>query len=304
MVYTPLFQTEDTLALTMNAGASSATLTSGNFGSPTGTEILVIDYNVPAKAAAFKCSIAGTAVTNMVRIAGPDVEHAATAKVGSMMTPEHYRVLATMEGMDDNVLAGWITANETWTYASATTFTVAGDQTDRYAVGDKIKLTQTTVKYFSVIAVSYSAPNTTVTVTGGSDYTLDNAAITSPYYSKATSPVGFPQWFSYAVTASGVTGGTFVGRFRIVGRSCRVIQRNTANGTGSATSRSYNAPVAAAAASITVQGVATTINNGAVGLGKCTIAATASTINVYLSNEANWTASGESAFSSEIEYEI
>jgi hypothetical protein len=92
----------------------------------------------------------------------------------------------------------WIPARETWTYASATTFTISGDKTDKYQKGDKIKFTQTTVKYFYIISVSYSSPNTTITITAGTDYTLANASIVSPYFSKAENPQGFPHWFNFA----------------------------------------------------------------------------------------------------------
>ena len=88
---------------------------------------------------------------------------------------------------------GWVEADETWTYASATTFTISGDKRGKYQVYDKIKLTQTTDKYFNIIAVSYSSPNTTITVDGLGIYTLANATITSPYYSKVETPQGFPQ---------------------------------------------------------------------------------------------------------------
>ncbi len=99
--------------------------------------------------------------------------------------------------LDANLAGGWIAAGETWTYASADaptfTFTISGDKTTKYSAGMKIKLTQTTVKYFIITAVSYSAPNTTVTVYGGTDYTLANAAITSPYFALAGgAPYGFP----------------------------------------------------------------------------------------------------------------
>lgn len=91
---------------------------------------------------------------------------------------------------------GWIEAGSTWTYASADaptfTFTITGDLTGKYSPGMRIKLTQTTVKYFIITAVSYGAPNTTVTIYGGTDYTLANAAITLPYYSAAKAPFGFP----------------------------------------------------------------------------------------------------------------
>lgn len=108
-------------------------------------------------------------------------------------------------------LLGWSPYSSTWTYASATTFTVSGDQTARFRTGTKIKLTQTTVKYFYVLSSSYAAPNTTVTITGGSDYSLANAAITSPNVSYMENPYGFPHWFNYASTVKGETGtiGTY-----------------------------------------------------------------------------------------------
>ncbi len=91
---------------------------------------------------------------------------------------------------------GWISANETWTYASADdptfTFTIAGDKTSKYSPGMRIKLTQTTVKYFIITAVSYTSPNTTVTVYGGTDYDLNNATISDNYYSFQKAPQGFP----------------------------------------------------------------------------------------------------------------
>ena len=92
--------------------------------------------------------------------------------------------------------SGWIEVFETWTYASADaptfTFTVPGDKSTKYYPGMRIKLTQTTVKYFIITKVVYSSPNTTVTVYGGTDYTLANKAIIYPYYSSAKAPAGFP----------------------------------------------------------------------------------------------------------------
>ena len=91
---------------------------------------------------------------------------------------------------------GWIPAGETWTYASADdptyTFTISGDKTGKYGVGMRIKLTQTSAKYFIITKVEYSSPNTTVTVYGGTDYDLADATISSPYYSREKAPLGFP----------------------------------------------------------------------------------------------------------------
>jgi len=91
---------------------------------------------------------------------------------------------------------GWLSAGENWTFASADsptfTFTISGDKSAKYSPGMRIKLTQTTVKYFIITKVVYSSPNTTVTVYGGTDYTLANGAIIYPYYSSAKAPAGFP----------------------------------------------------------------------------------------------------------------
>lgn len=107
---------------------------------------------------------------------------------------------------------GWIPINATLTYASADsptfTFTIPGDWTDRIGVGARIKLTQTTAKYFIVTAISYSS-STTVSVYGGTDYTLANAAITGPYYSREKAPLGFPLTpASWTVTAIDTTNRT------------------------------------------------------------------------------------------------
>lgn len=85
---------------------------------------------------------------------------------------------------------GW-TAGETWTYASASTFTVSGDVTSKYQIGDKLKYTNNSgTRYAEISGISYGAPNTTVTVSVDTD--IANSAITNTYYSKEESPQGFP----------------------------------------------------------------------------------------------------------------
>ena len=116
----------------------------------------------------------------------------------------------------NNLEGGWV-AVSTWAYASATTITVPSGAASIYSVGDKIKLTQTTVKYFYVVGVA----DTVLTITGGTSYTLTNAAITSPYYSKFESPVGFPQYFNYTPTGIASSNVTLTGRFKVTGRECR-----------------------------------------------------------------------------------
>jgi len=91
----------------------------------------------------------------------------------------------------------WTSDANTWTYSSADapTFVISvnADMTAILTAGCRIKLTQTTVKYFIVTAVgAFSGGATLITVYGGTDYTLANAAITSPNYSYAKAPTGFP----------------------------------------------------------------------------------------------------------------
>lgn len=93
--------------------------------------------------------------------------------------------------------SGWVAAGETWTYASADaptfTFTVTGDVSSKYSVGMRLKLTQATggTKYFLVTKIAV-AGDTTMTIYGGTDYTLNNEAVSSPYYSTSKAPQGFP----------------------------------------------------------------------------------------------------------------
>lgn len=119
-------------------------------------------------------------------------------------------------GAKASVFDGWIAVSDTWTYASATTVTVPSDATTKYSVGDKVKFTNSGAKFFYITAVSA----TTLTLNGGSDYTVANAAITVPYYSKAETPLGFPGFFNFTPTWANFTPGsaTQVARFSMHGK--------------------------------------------------------------------------------------
>ena len=119
--------------------------------------------------------------------------------------------------------SGWLEPGETWVYVSATSFMIVGvDRTARYRVGRKLRCKQGGgYKYFYVISSSF-ATNTTVTITGGSDFSLANASITDNYFSYVETPEGFPDWFAYTPTVTSGTG-TFTtvsatGRFALIGR--------------------------------------------------------------------------------------
>lgn len=100
------------------------------------------------------------------------------------------------EGSSGIPVNGWIAA-DAMTYASADdptyTMTCTGDQSTKYYAGMRIKLTQSTggTKYFVITKVAYSS-STTLTLYGGTDYNLENEAITNPYYSPCKAPAAFP----------------------------------------------------------------------------------------------------------------
>lgn len=159
---------------------------------------------------------------------------------------------------------GWSAAGVTYTYVSATSFKIIGvDKTAVFTKGTRIKLTQTTDKYFVVTSSSFST-DTTVNITGGTDYTLANAAITSPYYSYESNPQGYPGWFAYTPTFTGFSAapGSPNARFSVNGKICTVKMR-TGTGTSSGTGFTITAPVTSSStAGDTVGGAAQVTDNG------------------------------------------
>ena len=181
----------------------------------------------------------GVQVTSVVWTAGSNVAHDAGATVVDYATATHVAMISkgilvqhnqdgthkaitstnatlttptitspTTQGLVD----GWVGANESWTYASATTITVPTDATVRYDVGDYIKITQSaTVKYFRVTVVAA----TLLTVDGIAGVTVANSAISANAYSKANNPHGAvtagPYQESFVSTGETHTSGTYGG---------------------------------------------------------------------------------------------
>jgi hypothetical protein len=187
---------------------------------------------------------------------------------------------------------------------------VAGDVTTQFPKGTKIKLIQTTIKYFYVADASYSSPNTTVTVTGGSDYTLTNAAITAPYYSYEETPQGFPDWFNYTITWTGFSTDptNVVSRFKICGRACTVVVRVTP-GTSNTTGLTITLPVTAATiANMTWFAGVVGVDNSTVlaAMSRLSIASAGTVATAYPTQDSasTWTNSGTKGINGTIMYEI
>lgn len=99
---------------------------------------------------------------------------------------------------------GWTPVADSWAYASASTITVPAGAASFYHKGDRVKFTQTTVKYFVITAVA----DTLLTIAVNTDYTVANAAISAIFYSHQQNPIGYPTWFNYTPTSITWTGGT------------------------------------------------------------------------------------------------
>jgi hypothetical protein len=133
------------------------------------------------------------------------VELATTAETNTGTDSTRAVTPAGLAGSTQLSKDGWVVVLNSWTYLSATTITVPSGAASIYSVGDKIKLTQTTVKYFYVTSVA----DTVLTVAGGSAYVVVNAAISAIGYSKLSSPVGFPKWHSLTFPSWAASGTGF-----------------------------------------------------------------------------------------------
>jgi hypothetical protein len=80
----------------------------------------------------------------------------------------------------------------TFSSADAPVFvaSTSDDLTSSVSVGMRLRVSQSTggIKYFIVVAIGAS----TVTLYGGTDYVLENEAISDPVFSAAKAPLGFP----------------------------------------------------------------------------------------------------------------
>jgi len=203
---------------------------------------------------------------------------------------------------------GWTRDIDTWAYVSATSFKVKGkDVTARFPVGTKLKLIQTTAKYFYVVSAAFST-DTTVTITGGSVYSLDNAEIDSPCYSYASSPQGFPGFFKYTIVNTGFSKSPSWSDayFTIQGRNVTVFVVMADDGVSNSTSFTTSLPVPVTSDAGFYAFCPITIKNNSIwqtnfGLARLSKSDTVATINVSVSTP-NFTASGTKAWDGTLHY--
>lgn len=142
--------------------------------------------------------------------------------------------------------SGWIPAPGTWVGSSDTiTITTSAGSTDIYGIGDKLRWKQGGgFKYNYAIAFT----DTTLTITGSTDYEMTTDTITDNYYSHQTNPVGFPQWFNWVPVFTGfsINPVVSVSRFSIIGRTVIYNHSLTSVGTSNAAGYTISVPVKAA----------------------------------------------------------
>ena len=132
---------------------------------------------------------------------------------------------------------GWVDFPVIPTYVSATSIKFSGvDYTGVIQKGDKLTIDQSGYKYFYITNVSFST-DTTVTVTGGSDYTVANAVIANPQFSKQASPQGFPLQHNWTpgFTGFSVDPTVTAAKFSISGGYAHVTYIQDSRGTSNAT---------------------------------------------------------------------
>jgi hypothetical protein len=120
--------------------------------------------------------------------------------------------------INSSMIDGWTSVDVAWSYASASTITVPSGAASLYQKGDRIKWTQTTVKYGVIVAVA----DTLLTIAVNTDYVVANAAISAIYYSHQANPLGYPYSFAYTPTGISATNVTLSGRFSVIGNKCEV----------------------------------------------------------------------------------
>lgn len=250
-----------TTPLTVAQGGTGVTVSTGTVAvvrstSPTlvtpilGTPISVTLTNATGLPIATGVSGLGTGVATF--LATPSSANLATAVTGETGTGA--LVFGTAPTISSPIIQQdwnmWITATDTWTYASATTFTIAGvDRTAIFTKGTRLKFTNNAITVYATVIASAFSTNTTVTVATNTDYTIANSAITLPFYSYAANPAGWPTWFTFThnATWNGTppTTPTTVAQFSTIGQMCyyRFYQTNTGAGTNNNTI-TINQPIA------------------------------------------------------------
>jgi hypothetical protein len=188
------------------------------------------------------------------------------------------------------------------------------DVTAVFTKGTRIRWKDGGAYKYAVVTSSAYVTSTTVTFTGGSDYTMANATITDNYYSYIENPEGYPGLFNWAAAPTGysVVPSSPVYRFLVRGHMVVLHMNEPNSGTSNSSDKDYTLPIAAIgtanlnwlAPSISV------VDNSVIssdGYGQV-LASAPTNLDAFKSvNGGGWTASGACHFAKSgftIEYEM
>lgn len=154
-----------------------------------------------------KVGVDGSAITTThdYKLSGVTGTDKAVSKTGTetLTNKTLTSPVITTPVLDIKFRAGWDLLSATGTRTGNNSMTIMGDITSVLWIGKPLEVTDTTTKHFFLTSFSYSAPNTTLGFTAGSDAILVGTP-TNIYGGLHSSPVGFTDWFNWVpVTSAG-----------------------------------------------------------------------------------------------------
>jgi len=228
--------------------------------------------------------------------------------------------IAGINDTAETAASEWIASGLTPTYVSATSFTLAGDQTTIFHVGRRIKTADTGgTDYATITASSYSDPTTTLTVNVDGAGAIDSGLSSVQYglISRANSSITGewvePAYASGNFTATG--GGTWsvdladqaTFAYTIIGSTMVVSFRiPSTDVSGTVSALNIAIPASKVAAKTMVAPLARLIDAGAYGEAFINIMASSTVIAIQRQDGANFTAtsSDNTSVSGQIIFEI
>lgn len=143
--------------------------------------------------------------------------------------------LANLESFLNDYFAdnsGWINANETWTYASATTINVPSGA--KYAVGMRVKFVQSSTTVYGVV---FSISGNVLTLWMLNGATIANSAISGNFFSTEQCPMGMQSILTTSYTNTASAGGTMY--YRINADGSKELWGQATSVVGSSTPSTY-----------------------------------------------------------------
>lgn len=198
-MYTLQFAKQDTLSATLLSGATSTTITTGNFGTTT-SQVYVVDWDVPAKAEIILASTSTTSVTSITRGltggASGTTDHQIGAKIASIFVPQHYAALQPVSAITNTFTVSALDDGPTVT-------AVSGD-----GWKDVTNLTQTITTRGGNVDVKFCFPFDNTTSGGTTIFQILDGATMKAKVSAAPGSVGPRIIVSGVVTIPGLSAGS------------------------------------------------------------------------------------------------